>query len=139
MTTPTTNHVPEHDPRQLLKELQERFPVFRGCQALAIGIDKQLLTRLPGIDRKALRITLAMHTNSLRYLKAVAEATNRFDLDGQPSGEVTEAHRSHAAELVKERLRKQAEERKRQREAEAQARRTNEKLGRLVEKFSRNR
>lgn len=139
MTTPTTNPGPEHNPRQLLKELQESFPVFRDCQPLAIGIDKQLLTRVPGLHRKTLRIALAMHTHSLRYLKTMAGATGRFDLDGQPTGEVTDAHRGHAAELVKERLRKQAEERKLQREAEEQARRTTEKLGRLVDKFGRNR
>jgi ProP effector len=139
MSTPTTKPGPENDPRQLLKELQERFPVFRECQALAIGIDKQLLTCLPGVDRRTLRIALAMHTHSLRYLKTLAGATERLGLDGQPSGEVSAAHRAHAAEVVKERLRKQAEERKQQRAAEEQARRTSEKLGLLVEKFGRNR
>ncbi|EXI86023.1 MAG: ProP effector [Candidatus Accumulibacter sp. BA-94] len=137
MTKTTTSSGPEHNPRQLLKELQDRFPVFRDCQPLAIGIDKQLLTRVPGLDRKTLRVALAMHTHALRYLKTMTRATGRFDLDGQPSGEVTEAHRSHATEMVKERLRKQAEERKLQREAEEQARRTSEKLGRLVDKFGR--
>ncbi len=139
MTTPTTKPGPESDPRQLLKDLQQRFPVFRECQALAIGIDKQLLTCVPGVDRRTLRIALAMHTNSLRYLKTLAGASDRLGLDGQKSGEVTEAHRGHAAKLVKERLRKQAEERKQQRAAEEQARRTSEKLGLLVEKFSRSR
>jgi len=137
MTTPTTNPGPEPNPRQLLKELQERFAVFRDCQPLAIGIDKQLQARVPGLDRKTLRVALAMHTHALRYLKTMSGATDRFDLDGQPSGEVTEAHRSHAAEMVKERRRKQADERKLQREAEEQARRTSEKLGRLVAKFGR--
>ncbi|EXI73304.1 MAG TPA: ProQ/FINO family protein [Candidatus Accumulibacter phosphatis] len=139
MTMPTPNPVPEHNPRQLLKELQARFPIFRDSQPLAIGIDKQLLTRVPGLDRKTLRIALAMHTHSLRYLKTMAGATGRFDLDGQAAGEVTETHRSHATELVRERLQKQVEERKAQREAEAQARRHTEKLGRLVDKFGRNR
>ena len=139
MSTPTTKPGLENDPRQLLKELQERFPVFRECQALAIGIDKQLLTCLPGVDRRTLRIALAMHTHSLRYLKTLAGATERLGLDGQRSGEVTAAHRGHAAEVVKERLQKKAEERKQQRAAEEQTRRTGEKLGLLVEKFNRNR
>ncbi|MBL8393687.1 MAG: ProQ/FinO family protein [Candidatus Accumulibacter sp.] len=139
MTTPTTSPAQEHNPHQLLKELQARFPVFRDCLPLAIGIDKQLLSRLPELDRKALRIALAMHTRSMRYLKMMQKATLRVDLDGQPAGEIPEAHRQHSAELVKERLTKQADERKAQRAAAAQARQHAEKLGQLVEKFGRNR
>jgi ProP effector len=84
MTTATASPVPAHNARQLLKELQEAFPVFRDCLPLAIGIDKQLLGRLPGVDRKTLRIALGMHTHSLRYLKSMTCATVRLDLDGQP-------------------------------------------------------
>ena len=141
-TTPSTNlggrPPPGQNPRQLLKELQEKFPVFRDCQPLAIGIDKQLKERLPGLERKALRIALGMHTHSLRYLKATEKAPTRVDLDGQPAGELTPEHRSHAAEQVKERLQKQAEQRKLQRQAETQARQHAAKLGQLVEKFGRN-
>jgi len=141
-TTPSTNPreklPPGQDARQLLKELQEKFPVFRDCQPLAIGIDKQLKERLPGLERKALRIALGMHTHSLRYLKATEKAPTRVDLDGQPAGELTPEHRSHAAAQVKERLQKQVEQRKLQRQAETQARQHAAKLGQLVEKFGRN-
>jgi hypothetical protein len=41
--------------------------------------------------------------------------------------------------MIKERLRKQAEQRKAQREAEVLARQRAEKLGQLVEKFGRSR
>jgi ProP effector len=126
---------PGSDPRQLLKELQANFPAFRDYLPLAIGIDKQLLARLPGLDRKAVRIALRMHTHSLRYLKTMERATRRVDLDGQPADEILATHRSHAAEAVKERLHKQAQ----QREAEALARERAQKLDQLVEKFGRNR
>ena len=131
--------VPGHHARQLLKELQETFPVFRDALPLAIGIDKQLLARLPGLDRKALRSALGMHTHSLRYLKSMEKASIRFDLDGQPADQILATHRNHASELIKERLRKQAELRKAQREAETLARERIEKLDQLVEKFGRNR
>ena len=129
---------PAQKARQLLKELQEKFPVFRDCLPLAIGIDKQLLARLPELERKPLRIALGIHTHSLRYLKASAQATARVDLDGQPAGEITAMHRAHASELVQERLKRQAEQRKAQREAEAAARQHAAKLGQLVEKFGRS-
>lgn len=141
MTTPTSSPEPgpAKNPRQLLKDLQETFPVFRDCLPLAIGIDKQLLLRQPGLDRKPLRIALGIHTHSLRYLKTVERAAERVDLDGNPAGEITPAHRSHASEVLKERLQKQAEQRRAQREAEALARQHAEKLGQLIEKFGRNR
>ncbi|HRD93160.1 ProQ/FinO family protein [Accumulibacter sp.] len=140
MTTPTSSPepAPAKNPRQLLKDLQETFPVFRDCLPLAIGIDKQLLLRQPGLDRKPLRIALGIHTHSLRYLKTVERAAGRVDLDGNPAGEITPAHRSHASEVLKERLQKQAEQRRAQREAEALARQHAEKLGQLIEKFGRN-
>ncbi len=139
MNSPTPVPVPSHNARQLLKELQEAFPVFRDCLPLAIGVDKQLLARLPGLERKALRIALGMHTHSTRYLKTIERATQRVDLDGQPAGEIPETHRSHASGLIKERIRKQAEQRRVQREAEALARQRAEKLDQLVEKFGRSR
>ena len=67
------------------------------------------------------------------------KASIRFDLDGQPADQIPATHRSHASELIKERVRKQAELRKAQREAETLARERIEKLDQLVEKFGRNR
>ena len=106
---------------------------------MAIGIDRQLLARQPELERKTLRMALGMHTHSLRYLKSMEKATQRLDLDGQSVAEVTEEHRSHAAETLRERFRKEAERKKAQREAEAQEKLRNEKLGQLIEKFGKNR
>ena len=47
--------------------------------------------------------------------------------------------RTHAAETLRERFRKEAERKKAQREAEAQEKLRTQKLGQLVEKFGRNR
>jgi ProP effector len=63
--------------RALLKQLQTRFPAFRDCQPLAIGIDKQLIAELPDVSRKVLRIALGIHTNSLRYLAQLSEKFSR--------------------------------------------------------------
>jgi ProP effector len=124
--------------RTLLKQFQEEFVVFREYQPLAIGIDKQLAARLPELNRKVLRIALGIHTNSLRYLKGMEKATVRFDLDGNQAAEVTEEHRAHATELLRERLKKEAERRKVQREAE-QAQRKAEQAQREAEEAERQR
>ena len=135
MTIPTPS--PAQTARTLLKEFQEKFPAFREYMPLAIGIDKQLLALLPELNRKVLRIALGMHTNSLRYLKEMEKAKVRFDLDGNTADEVTDAHRAHASEILRERFKKAAEQRKAVREAEETARRHAEKLHQLTEKFSR--
>ena len=127
--------------RALLKQLQQQFPAFRNCLPLAIGIDKQLLARLPGLDRKTMRAALGIHTGSLRYLRVMEKATVRYDLDGQPGAEVTDTHRKHAKEVLQQRFKKEAERKKAERDAAAAdeaARLRQEKLQQLASKFSRN-
>jgi ProP effector len=127
--------------RTLLKQLQHQFPAFRNCLPLAIGIDKQLLARMPDLDRKTMRAALGIHTGSLRYLRAMEKATVRYDLDGAPGAGVTDTHRLHAKEVLQQRFKKEAERKKAERDA-AQAEEANrlrqEKLLQLASKFSRN-
>lgn len=143
-TTELAPTTPFQSARTLIKELQEKFDVFRDYLPLAIGIDKQLFGQLPDVSRKVLRTALGIHTNSLRYLKAMEKATVRFNLDGTQADEVTDVHRAHATTTLKERFKKNAEQRKAQqkveaaqREAEQAERQRAEKLSQLAEKFSR--
>ena len=127
-------------PRSLLKQFQQQFPAFRDCLPLAIGIDKQILARLPELDRKAMRTALGIHTGSLRYLRAMEKATVRFDLDGAPGAEVTDTHRAHAKDTLQQRFKKEAERKKAERDAAQVAeadRLRQEKLLQLASKFSR--
>lgn len=151
MNTSSTNPSPAPSPSQparaLLKEFQEKFVAFREYMPLTIGIDKQLITLYPEISRKTLRIALGIHTNSLRYLKIMEKAKNRFDLEGNAAEEVTDVHRAHATTVLRERAKKVADQRKAQRAqeeaelaakaAEEAARQTAEKLQQLATKFSR--
>ena len=139
MTTANDTPSPAQDARALIKKLQEEFAVFRDYAPLAIGIDRQILACQPGLNRKVLRMALGMHTHSLRYLKCMEKATQRLNLAGESVAEVTEEHRQHAAETLRERFRKEAERKEAQREAEAQEKLRTQKLGQLVEKFGRNR
>lgn len=139
-STVTSTSAPAQSPRALLKSLQTEFAVFRDSKPLAIGIDKALLARQPGLQKKTLRVALSLHTHSMRYLRIMEKATHRYDLDGNPTEALTQEHRQHAADTIKERLKKQAEERRAQlqaeKEAEAERLRT-EKLAALAEKFAR--
>ena len=131
---------PAMSARALLKQLQQEFPAFRDCLPLAIGIDKQLLARMPGLDRKTMRAALGIHTGSMRYLRAMEKAKVRFDLDGAPGAEVTDTHRQHAKEQLQQRFKKEAERKKAERDAaaaEEAARQRQEKLQALANKFSR--
>ena len=128
-------------PRALLKQLQQEFKAFRDCLPLAIGIDKQLLARMPKLNRKVMRAALGIHTGSMRYLRAMEKATVRYDLDGNPGAEVNDTHRQHAKEQLQERFKKEAERKKAERVAAAEEeadRKRQEKLQQLASKFSRN-
>ena len=137
MNPPETDQTTGQKARALLKTLQETFPVFRDYSALAIGIDKLLLTQQPDLERKVLRLALGMHTNSARYLKTMEKARHRVDLAGNIVAEVPEEHRKHASEVIRERFKKDAERRKALREAEALEKQRAEKLSQLVEKFGK--
>jgi ProP effector len=127
-------------PRALLKQLQQQFKAFRDCLPLAIGIDKQVLAKMPGLNRKTMRAALGIHTGSMRYLRAMEKATVRYDLDGNPGAEVTDTHRQHAKELLQERFKKEADRKKAERDLavkEEAERKRQEKLEQLASKFSR--
>jgi len=144
MTTAEPKTNTQSDSRALLKDLHARFDVFRNHSPLAIGIDKQVLTLLPELEKKALRLAMRSHTISTRYLKEMEKAVVRLNLDATPAGEVTDENRTHAAELLRERFKKQGEQRKAAEEAskaaeaaaKAEQRRV-EKLSQLADKFSR--
>lgn len=138
---------PAPSPRVLLKQFQQQFKAFRDCLPLAIGIDKQIVARMPGVERKAMRAALGIHTGSLRYLRAMEKATVRYDLDGVAGAEVTDTHRAHAKETLLQRQKKEAERKKAERDAEKAEREAaqaleaeklrQEKLLQLASKFSR--
>ncbi len=125
------------DTRSVLCVLQTRYPVFRDFSPLAIGIDKQLFAALPDLSRKTVRLAMRSHTMTTRYLKEMEKGTQRLNLDGSPAGDVTDENRQHASELLKERFKKQAEQRKAAEQAARAESRKQEKLLALTEKFGR--
>ncbi len=139
MNTSSAPSNPGSAARALLKQIHEKFTVFRECKPLAIGIDKQLCTQMPDMDKKTLRIALGLHTKSLHYLKSMEKAPTRFNLDGTPAGDVDEAHRARATDMLRERFKQAKERKKAQQEAERAERLRAAKLQQLAEKFSSRR
>ena len=138
---PAAAPAPGQSARSLLKQLQQEYPAFRDCLPLAIGIDKQLLARMPGLDKKVMRAALGIHTGSMRYLRAMEKAKVRHDLDGTAGAEVPEAHRLHAKEQLQQRFKKEADRKKAERDAaqeEENNRKRQEKLQALASKFAKN-
>lgn len=128
----------------VLDQLTATFPAFRDTLPLAIGIHKTIRERLPELTRDQVGKALRIHTGSTRYLKALAKAQQRFDLDGNPAGEITEEQRKQATDLVQERVKKSLERRKAEEKAKQEqekqeklAKQQQEKLAKLAEKFNR--
>ena len=133
--------------QELLNSLKKSFPVFQRNDPLAIGIDKQIIERLPETSLKILRLALTYHTKSSRYLQKTLSSATRFDLDGSPKEEINDTHRAHAQQLLNERAKKNAERIKAQaefdrlRQAEAAeleaTKKRAEKMNQLAMKFAK--
>jgi sRNA-binding protein len=105
---PVASAVPDLSPAECAARLATLFPaVFTpgAPKPLKLRIQADLQQRAPGtFTKKSLSIFLHRHTTSNGYLKALAHAPARIDLDGQPAGEVSDEHRQAAvAELERRR------------------------------------
>ncbi len=128
----TTGPKPPRSRNAVLDTLNASFKVFRDCRPLALGIHKAIKERLPDTNARELRNALRMHTASTRYLKALSQAGERFDLDDVPAGEVTAEQQQQATSDLRLRFKKQAELHK----AEQAAKQHRENLLKLADKFN---
>lgn len=125
---------PEMTPSECARQLKERFPaLFAGSAAkpLKLRIQADIKERAPGVFTKAVMSAfLRRHTGTTAYLIALTKAEHRFDLDGQPAGEITDEHRQVAQEEL-DRRRAVHQERRAQ---EAQAERAGRDKARAEER-----
>jgi hypothetical protein len=93
-------------------QLKQLFPaLFRGSpKPIKLRIQADIQQRAPGqFTKQVLSAFLRRFTSSTSYLIALSNATQRFDLDGQPAGDVSEEHRQAAQqELARRRANQQA-------------------------------
>lgn len=122
---------PEISPAECVQQLKQRFPaLFTGApKPIKLRVQVDIQERAPGVFTKhALSAFFRRYTGTTSYLQSVANGTQRFDLDGQPAGELSAEHRQIAAdELARRRANhaaQQAEQRAAARAADAQAQET---------------
>ena len=88
--------------------LKRHFPALFGGspKPLKLRIQADIALRAPGVFGKpAMSAFFRRYTGSTGYLMALGKATQRFDLDGQPAGDLSEEHRQLARdELARRRL-----------------------------------
>jgi len=109
------------------QQLAERFPaLFAGKpRPVKLRIQADIQERAPGVfTKQALSAFLRRHTGSTAYLIALTTLGQRFDLDGQPAGELSEEHRQAAVDELARRRALHAQ----RREEEQQARRNRANL-----------
>jgi len=99
--------------------LKQLFPaLFAGSpKPIKLKVQADIEERVPGkFTRQALTAFFRRHTATTAYLQAILRATHRFDLDGQPAGELSAEHKAAAQAALADRR-----ERQRAREADLEA------------------
>jgi len=112
---PDTTAIPAETtatPNDCGRLLAQQFPaLFAGLpKPLKLRIQADIQERAPGqFSKAALSGFFRRLTGSTSYLIAVSKASHRFDLDGNPSGEISDEHRKAALdELARRRARHQS-------------------------------
>lgn len=91
---------------------------------IKLKVHADIQTRAPGVfSRRALGLFFSRYTTSTAYLKALAQAPHRYDLDGAPAGEIADEHRQAAAAELERRRGIHQARRAAEREAQLQAQR----------------
>lgn len=89
------------DVQAVATQLKELFPALftGGAKPLKLRVQSDIQQRAPGKFTKAqLSAFLRRYTGGTGYLIALTRAKTRFDLDGQPAGELSDEHRNAAQE-----------------------------------------
>ena len=104
--------------------LRQHFPDLFGGKPrpLKLRIQADIQQRAPGLfPKQALGAFLRRYTSSDAYLRAMTQETHRYDLDGQPAGEISAEHKEVARQALAQR-RSREDARRAQERAERQFR-----------------
>jgi ProP effector len=91
--------LPAMSPAACAAQLKQLFPaLFTGvAKPLKLRIQADIQARAPGLfTKQLLSVVLRRYTGSHSYLVALTQATQRFDLDGAPAGELSAEHKQAA-------------------------------------------
>ena len=80
--------------------MEEAFPVFRDFLPLVSGIEEELTRHFTSDHGWRVIAALKRHVGKPAYLRGILTHQQRFDLNGEPQGEVTEAERLYARDQL---------------------------------------
>ena len=126
---------PELSLNQCAARLAELFPALFAppVKPIKLRIQADVQARAPGVfSRRVLSVFLHRHTTSTAYIKALVHLGQRFDLDGQPAGEIAAEHREAAVAELARRREVMETRREAERQAQRQAQREAEKAQRAA-------
>ena len=100
---PAPAAVPEMSAAVCAARLAELFPALFGADGpprpVKLRVHADVQQRAPGVfTRRVLSTFLARYTTTSAYLRGLVESPHRFDLGGQPAGEIADEHRQAARE-----------------------------------------
>jgi len=84
--------------RETWKSLGKKYRVMRKNLPLMIGVTEELIRRHPEIELSIMVAVLRVHFGSPYYRRSMSEGGPRYDLDGNPCGEITEVDRADASD-----------------------------------------
>lgn len=94
-------------PQECAAALKELFPALFATsppKPVKLRVHADIQARAPGMfTRQVLSAFLHRYTGSTPYLIALTRETQRYDLEGQPAGELTEEHKKVASDELKRR------------------------------------
>lgn len=86
--------------------LAERFEVWQSYKPLALGVEADLYQLMdqnqPPASKRVIQRLLRMHCNHGKYLQAVIDNAQRYNLAGEALGEISLAEREHAQRTLQE-------------------------------------
>ncbi len=132
---PAAAKIPEMSPAACAAKLAELFPALFGPEGppkpLKLRIQADIQQRAPGLfTRRTLSLFLSRYTTGNAYIRSLLQSTTRFDLDGQPAGEISDEHRQAATDELARRRALHEERRAAERAAQREAQREAEKAAR---------
>lgn len=92
--------------------LADRFEVWLTYKPLALGVEADLYHLMdqnqPPASKRVVQRLLRMHCNHGKYLQAVLDHQQRYNLAGEALGEISDTEREHATRTLKEQEEKKA-------------------------------
>lgn len=96
----TANSATSTADQALLTEIRARWPILSEAKPLKIGIRQDIRAALDGVSGVRIARAVLLHIATPAYQAALAAGGARYDLNGEPDGQVTAKEQRHAKAIV---------------------------------------